>query len=398
MVGTEPIRLSRGEVIAYRLRSHHLDQRLPADRLLEAAGACAVQNSPPGSALLALSARVAEMTAESFDALVADDRTLLQTWAMRGAPFLFPTAEAAVFTSGVLPPEEDGRRQLVVGVTEALQTLDLGLDEVVDLAAEEIDTVLAGRRLAIDELGEELAERIRGRLTPRQQQHWTAPGPYGKGIPLGEAVVHFCLRILTLRGVVCLAERSGNKAPFVLVEEWLGAPLPQTDPEQARAALLRRYLRCYGPATRSDLAGWLGVRAGDVDDWWTPAEPDLVEIDVDGRRAWLPSVDVDALRSAEPVTGLRLLPAGDPYTQLRDRETILAKEHHRAVWRPTGAPGTVLADGRLVGTWRPRKQGRRLRLTVTSFEPIAHRGLLESEAEQVAGLRGAETVEIAYES
>lgn len=397
MAGTEPIRLTRDQVIAYRLRAHHLDQRLPADRMLQAAGACAVQNSPPGSALLALSARVAEVTADGFDTLVADDRTLLQTWAMRGAPFLFPTDDAAVFTTGVLPPEEDGRRQLIVGVTGALQTLDLGLDEAVELAAEEIGAVLSGRRLAIAELGQELAERIRGRLTPTQQQRWTAPGPYGRGIPLGEAAVHFSLRILTLRGVVCLAERSGTKAPFVLVEEWLGAPLPQVEPGRARAGLLRRFLRCYGPATPADLAGWLGVRVGDLDPWWAPAEPELVEIDVDGRRAWLPSEDLEAVRSAEPASGLRLLPAGDPYTQLRDRETILAKEHHRAVWRPTGAPGTVLSDGRLVGTWRPRKQGTRLTLAITAFEAIADRALLESEAEQVAVLRGADSVEVAYQ-
>lgn len=47
--------------------------------------------------------------------------------------------------------------------------------------------------------------------------------------------MHFCIRILTLQGVVCFAPRAGNKAPFVLVDEWLGHPIPDVDPAVARA-------------------------------------------------------------------------------------------------------------------------------------------------------------------
>ena len=36
------------QVRAHRLRAHHLDRRYPASRILEAAGACGLQNSPPG--------------------------------------------------------------------------------------------------------------------------------------------------------------------------------------------------------------------------------------------------------------------------------------------------------------------------------------------------------------
>src|SRR5690625_8005150 len=83
----------------------------------------------------------------------------------------------------------------------------------------QIGAVLSGRQLAINERGEALAERITGTLSPAQRTTWQAIGPYGTNQLLGEAVVHFCLRILTLRGIVCLAPRSGNKAPFVLLDE-----------------------------------------------------------------------------------------------------------------------------------------------------------------------------------
>lgn len=37
------------QVRRYRLRGHHLDRKLPPKDLLAAAGACGVQNSPPGA-------------------------------------------------------------------------------------------------------------------------------------------------------------------------------------------------------------------------------------------------------------------------------------------------------------------------------------------------------------
>lgn len=391
-------RVQASDVIAFRLHAHNLTHRRPVSELHEVAGACGIQNSPPGSALLALHARVEDVTQERIDQLVGQEQSLLQTWSMRGAPFYFPTVDAPVFTAGVLPTTESARLQLIVGVEQALATLELGLDEAVDLAAEEIGPVLSGRRLAINELGEELAERIAGKLSPAQRKAWRAKGPYGANLPLGEGVVHFCVRMLTLRGIVCFAPRSANKAPFVLLEEWLGRPVPSVDPAVARATLLRRYLHCYGPSTRGDFAAWVGVRAGDVDPWWTTLEDELTPVEVDGRRASILTDDLDALRTPPNLHGVRLLPPRDPYTQLRDRDTIVDRKHHREVWKTVGEPGTVLADGRIMGTWRPRKSGRTLTLTVTTFRsPSARlRKQLNDEAEHVAALRGASTVQVEF--
>jgi hypothetical protein len=70
------------------------------------------------------------------------------------------------------------------------------------------------------------------------------------------------------------------------------------------------------------------------------------------------------------------------------------------VWKTVGEPGTVLADGRIAGIWRPRKSGRRLTITVTAFDslPGRHRTLLQDEAEQVAPLRGASSVSVEYDT
>lgn len=387
-------RIERKNVVAFRLASHHLDVRLRKQDLLTAAGRCGIQNTPPGSALLAFHARVEGVSADVVAGAV-EDRSMLLTWSLRGAPYYVPTAEAEVYTTGVLPVTEEARRHFVLGVEQAVDRLGLSLTETVDIVTTATREFLSGRQLAIDELGAEVAARIAPELTAQQRGVWDEEGPYAAGQPIGEAVVHFCVRLLALQRTVCFAPRTGNRAPFVLTEEWLGRPVAEMDPVACRRELLRRYLRCYGPSTRSDFATWLGVRAGDVDPWWSNLEDELVEVDFGGR-AWALAGDLDALRTATMPTGMRLLPPRDAYTQLRDRGTIVDKAHHRAVWRTSGDPGTMLADGEIVGTWRARKSGRKLRVELEAFEALSrrHQEALVAEAESIAPLRDTSSVSV----
>jgi hypothetical protein len=343
--------ISNSDVIAFRLAAHGLAERLDEGGLLEAAGRCAVQNSPPGSALLALHARVRNLTREQMAAAIAEDKSLLQSWCMRGAPFAFPTADAPVFTTGVLPPTEEAMRHLIPGVVPALDQLDMRLIEAVERTRAEVGDVLSGRRLAINELGTEIAERAARRLPSRQR------------------------------------------------DVWLEHPIADVDPEVARAELLRRYLRCYGPSTRRNFAAWAGIHVGDADPWWTVVEDELTPVELDGT-AWILTEDLDALRSAPTPTGVRLLPPRDPYTQMRDRETIVDTRYHRDVWRTVGEPGAVLAGGRITGTWRPRKSGRKLTIAIKTFNPLPPRDResLQDEAEQVAPLRGASSAEVTFDT
>lgn len=98
--------VSTDAVIGFRLAAHHLTERVGARRLADAAGQCAIQDSPPGSVALALHARVGGLTREGLATALDEDATLLRTWSLRGAPFVLPTADAAIFTTGVLPPTE----------------------------------------------------------------------------------------------------------------------------------------------------------------------------------------------------------------------------------------------------------------------------------------------------
>lgn len=387
-------RIERRSVVAFRLASHHLDARLGERRLLTAAGQCGIQNTPPGSALVAFHARVEGVSADVVAGAIGD-RSMLLTWSMRGAPYYVPADEADIFTTGVLPATEEARLHFLLGVEQAVDRLGLSLTKVVEMVTVATRDVLSGRQLAIDELGSEVAARIAPQLRARQRVVWNEEGPYAEGQPIGEAVVHFCLRLLALQRTVCFAPRTGNKAPFVLTEEWLGRPVGEADPMACRSELLRRYLRCYGPSAPREFATWLGVQAGDVDPWWSRLEDELVEVDFGGR-TWALAGELDALRAARMPSGVRLLPPRDPYTQLRDRDTIVDKVHHRDIWKTTGDPGTMLADGEIVGTWRARKSGRRLRVELKAFEALSrrHQEALAAEARSLAPLRDASSVSI----
>lgn len=385
-------RVEREQVIAYRLAGHGLDRRVRPYELVSVVGRCGIQNTPPGSALLSVHARVEGIEADSLDNAVVD-RSLLQTWSMRGAPYYVPTGEAGVFTTGVLPTTEEAARHFVLGVGQSLDRLGVMLSEATDLVGEGTRAVLRGRELAINELGVEVAKEVADSLSPDQREIWTSEGPHAQGQSIGEAVVHFCVRLLALRGIVCFAQRSGNKSPFVLTDDWLEHPLDAVEPPVSRAQLLRRYLRTYGPTTRSDFASWLGVRTGDADPWWELLDSELVEVDYGGAR-WMLASGVEILRSAEMPTGIRLLPPRDPYTQLRDRDTIIEKKYQRDVWKTVGAPGAVLVDGEVTGIWRPRKSGRNLHIEFSTFADLTSdlREAVALEARAIGPLRGAATV------
>ena len=141
----------------------------------------------------------------------------------------------------------------------------------------------------------------------------------------------------------------------------------------------------------------MGIHAGDTDPWWSLVEDELTQVEFGGT-SWILTEDLDALRSAPTPKGVRLLPPRDPYTQLRDRETIVDKKYHRDVWKTVGEPGTVLADGKITGIWRPRKSGRKLTITIKTFGSLPDRDKqsLQNEAEQVAPLRGASSVDVEF--
>jgi len=414
---------SPNQVLAFRLGSHHLDARLPsgpsaAAALLDAAGASGLQNTPPGSAALALHARVAGLAPQDVYSALEDEKTLLQAWSLRAAPYVFPTRDAALFTLGILPDSETSIRHFITGVEPALERIDISAVDVLDLTASAVVEVLDGRRLTKDELGIELASRVLPRLTARQQVPWQSPSLYAATQSLGESVVRFMLPITALRGLCCHAQRRANQALIARTDQWLGSDHligtdrqivtpPVLSREQAGSELARRYLRCYGPSSLQHFAEWVagpvrssGSLSSQSARAWRQLEPDLLPVDFAGRECWIHSADLERFLTPQPSNSARLLPPHDPYLQLRDRDTLVPeKSLQRRLWKTSGNPGVVLVDGQLVAAWRPEKKGRRLALSIEVFRQVSAeaRRQIEQEAQSLAPFRDVETVEVRWQ-
>ncbi|HEY8583354.1 MAG TPA: crosslink repair DNA glycosylase YcaQ family protein [Capillimicrobium sp.] len=329
--------------------------------LVSVARTWTVQDSPPGAAALALSARVPGLEREAVDRALLDERTLVAVYNPRTATSIIPSDELGLFGAALdpldpldLPPV---LRNAVSAGADAAEALDLATAAVAD--------ALADGPLSRDDLHEQLRGRLPAALLPwcdGCQSHHARRG---------------LLVVAGLRGAMCLAGRAGRQVRFARPEDWLGDAPARPAREDGLRALAERYLAAFGPATAAPLADWAGIARGHA------------------RAALAALGDAPPPAGPPPLEGLRLLGAGDPVLQTRDRERLVPDAALRKRgWAPSGAPGVVLLDGAVAGLWRARKQGRRLTITV---EPVAGRldpGALDAEAQRVAAMRGAAGAEV----
>src|SRR2546427_11095081 len=89
--------ITREKVLAFRQRASFLHKRLPPGVLVDAASA-GLQDSAPRSAVLALHARVKDVSPSAWR-----DPRFVQVWGPRGAVYVVPSRDVAVFTLGRSP-------------------------------------------------------------------------------------------------------------------------------------------------------------------------------------------------------------------------------------------------------------------------------------------------------
>ena len=325
--------ITRENVLAFRQRATFLHRRLPPGRLVEAAFA-GLQDSAPRSAVLALHARVKDVSPSAWK-----DPRFAQLWGPRGAVYVVPRHDVAVFTLGRFP------RDPVLGAS-------------VRAAAEKAKRAFRIRKARPD----------RG-LSDR-----------ALGVNFRE------LRIASITGALRI-EWDGATTSW-----WLVDP-PTEAPESARLELARRFLRSVGPSTPEEFAWWSGGWAGsfgattrgelsDAQQTFRSLETELTEVVLGGRKRWALRADRSSLERAGPVETVRLLPAGDPYLASPDRALLVPEPRARSeLWPKSVWPGALLVNGELVGTWR-RQVGR---VTVRTWRPLETE-VKEAVEEEVSGM------------
>lgn len=384
---TSPLRATRDQVLAFRLAGHQLLSRRPLREMADVAGACGIRNTPPGSSLLALHARLADLTPTAVDRALAESKTLVEVLGMRISPHLVPTRDLALFTLGALPATEASLRGVLTTFTPHLDRAGVSAGDALAQATEAACSELEDGPLSRGALSGGMTRRLPGSLS----RFCRACG--------STHVYESLFRLVGVRGVWVIT-RSGKQTVYVRADRWLGAA-PGGDPTALRAELLRRYLRCFGPSTAREFGDWMGIGAAEARRDWDRIADRLVAVDVDGRRAWLHADDLPTFeRRPEPV-GVRFLPPYDAYLDQRDRLTLVPDQaRHRQVWAALGNPGGLLLDSELVGTWRPQKKGKRLMVAVAAFSPLSPRARAEitDEAALLGPVRECMSVEVTFDA
>ncbi len=359
--------LKREQVLGFRVGRHHLNERLGPAGVADAA-VVGLQDTPPGTAALALAAR-ADVGPGALDELVLVP-------SIRGAPLAVAERDLAVFTVGLAPPDEEAAKALIGNAWKALDGIPAM--EALDRVSEAVADSLRAGPLARDDFHQALRERLPPDLL------WWCRG-------CGSHHVHPSLwRATGVRGVLAIVGREGRAAVF-------GAPPTAPAVADPGAELAWRFLGGYGPARPRLLAEWAGLAPSHAQALWERAG-ELAEVDVEGTRAWALADDLDALAAPPAAKGVRLLPNLDPLNAGRDRELLVPDaDLRKRVWKSLGGPGTVIAGGGVAGLWRPAKKGKRLLVTVEALGELPHEELQE-EAERLAPFRGAETADVTLDA
>lgn len=234
--------------------------------------------------------------------------------------------------------------------------LELGLDDKTsDKAAQMIDEILAASG-PLTRAG--LAEQLDAHHIP------TA----------GQAIAH-AVGYAALQGILCFGPDRNGKPTYARLDDWIKRP-PTPPQDEALTELARRYLNAYGPATTADLASWSGLPMPQVRQAWESIADELLEVEIDGRPAWMLQAHAGWLEERPPQAQdpiVRLLPAFDTYLLgYQSRDFMLDPAYARRV-HPGGGliRPTLLVDGRIMGTWKTNKQRDHLEVAVEPFETLA---------------------------
>jgi hypothetical protein len=158
------------------------------------------------------------------------------------------------------------------------------------------------------------------------------------------------------------------------------APLPAADPKEAIRAVVRSYLAAFGPATRADVAGWLGRSVTTFADALDSL--DLITFQAEDGRKLLDLRDAPR-PDASVAAPVRFLPKWDNLLLAYDRrERVLPEALRKTVIRKNGdVLSTFLVDGMVAGAWEAPLRGRPV-MTLQAFTTLSvrQRRAVEREA------------------
>lgn len=369
-----PDPLSDDQVRRLRLHAQHLTPRSDAasEERLEASQEISdvvrqvggLQAQDARAAALSVRARHPQITLRDVKRALTETRSVVRTWLMRGTLHLAATEDVPWLLAALAPRFKKTSRR---------RREELGLDdETVSRAAKTLEETV----------------RHRGPLTRSEIR----TDPALDDVPLDGQAAPYLLQYAALEGRVCHGPERDGTPTYVALDDWIDStgPLPT---DEAHARLTRRYLKAYGPATPRDMARWSGLTLTQTRKNFAYLDDERTKVTEDDEPAWMLAESRSHLDNPSPRLGTRLLPKYDTLLLgYESRDWILPVAHAKNIYPGGGLlRRSVLADGRIAGTWDPKTDGEKnLRVEVELFEEISStaREQLAEEARSIGRFLG----------
>ncbi|MFV2213844.1 winged helix DNA-binding domain-containing protein [Actinomadura sp. LOL_016] len=365
-------------------RRHRLTAMSRTDDVLDIARSLVVLHATdPATVFLSVAARSLEIGPAAVERALYDDRTLLRMLAMRRTMFVAPTdlvpvlqastadalavkqraTYARLIERGLVDRDHPGLADVLAwftGVEEAAHRALLARGEA------------TGAQLGADE------PLLRTRVDPAPGKSYSKPG----------GVTTWVLVVLGCAGRIVRGRPGGSwissQYRWAPVEAWLPDGIAPMPADEARTALVERWLRAFGPAPVADVKWWTGWTAAQVAKALAPL--DTTEVDLGGTTGIVLTGDLEPVEAPEPWAAL--LPALDPTPMgWQERDWFLG-EHRPALFDRNGNVGpTLWWDGRVVGGWAQRPDGEIVLRFLEDAGAEAH-AAAEREAGRIAAWYG----------
>jgi hypothetical protein len=328
----------------------------------------------PATPYLTLWARLPGFGVGDLDHALYEARSVAKHLAMRRTLWVFATADLGLVQPSCSDRVADNERRRLIA--------DLEKSGVTDDGGAWLAAASAAVLGHLAEHGHASARELRAALPELAGSYDPAPGKTWGGLgPISPRV----MTVMSVRGDLIRGPNEGtwttSRPRWLLTPDWLGAPVVPAAPDEARAVMIRKWLRAFGPATEADVKWWFGHTLT-----WTRAglrDVGAVEVELEGSTApgyALPD-DLDPEPAVEPWCAL--LPGLDVTTMGWQARAWYLGAHREQVFDRNGNAGpTAWCDGRVVGGWRQDADGR---VEVQLLEDVgaAARESLQHEADEL---------------
>lgn len=313
-------------------------------------GLVAVHSSDPVTVFLSIWARVTGFEVGHLEELLYEKRSLVRHWAMRRTLWVVDRETIPLLISSTTRPLGEKERRRTARMIEEGQVADDGeawLDDALPRILE-----------AIGERGEVLTRRI-SQEVPGLGDKIIFTNKAGRVVgttgTASRALVQLGLESRVVRARPAGTWVSGQYR-WAVMEDWFGGPLADIPQPDASARLIEAWLAAYGPATEVDVKWWTGWPVRRVRQALSDAGAVEVDLEEDGT-GYVLGDDVEDV--TEPDPWVALLPSLDTTSMgWKDRDWYLGGHYATLFDRNGNAGPTVWVNGRVVGGWAQRPDGR----------------------------------------